>query len=483
MDVVDTPPGRSSIGPFSPTSLDKAKESTQTVLMFEVELKSEEKTSPMSKKVISATTCLLSCGLSKACDNASRRLIVHILNESYYNKEMCQALVDEFTKIHGESSQKIKVAIKDTNVVLDGMFIRANQEGNVSDQRWLIRLHGMSERYEVNLDDAQKQAKDLNVNVVVFNYRGTGESEGQASKAQHYVDDSLAMIECLKKMKVPLENIIVQGHSFGGGVAAEVVMRDKTQSMLLVSLQSFSTFGKATKDYVNDITLGTLGAAAGATVRGAGFSFNTVKLYEKDNTLADRTFIFHSGDEDKMVSERVSLAKGLKDKDVSEIQEIKKNHVLKEQRERYKDFIETSVESKLVRKFILSELDKHNDIQGMSKVIFNELYKPVVRSLYGTKTADSFDENFDTTSAKQVFAALKRCLVRDREDSQYDVVIQQLEELEKIILRLEEDPHLQPLSDFGGAHKALKAWIEKKAAERKGEESASEIEGKNTEYL
>jgi len=465
----------------------ESKENKTSIPVDEVELHHEEKNSTLGKKAVSSITCLLTLGLSKASSLAGRKIIINLLNTSAYSKKECQALVTNFTTIHPNSSERVHVAIKDTDVVLDGMAIRGHPEKDPKDQIWVIRLHGMSGRYEPALNDAKTQAEEMGVNVLLFNYRGTGESKGDPAKPQNYVDDSLAMIEHLKKKGVPAENIVLQGHSFGGGVAARAVTQKGNSSIRLISQQSFASFDKATKAYVNKMTGGILGGVAAAAVKSLGFSFNAVKLYQNDEHLAGRTFIFHSGAEDQMVAEKASLATGLRKKNIAgigDIQEIKKENVVDSQKERYTKFIEDNYKDRKGRKdFLINKLND-NDTDGIkevSKAIYGELFHPAIQDLKPEYT-QSYTNLFRDNPPLLAFQTIKKVISTNDKDHKYEDLIAKLTDLRNI-LKVEEDPHLQPLSHFDGANKAMASWLEKKPANEVKKESGSKSEISDIELI
>jgi fermentation-respiration switch protein FrsA (DUF1100 family) len=72
------------------------------------------------------------------------------------------------------------------------------------------------------------------VNVFAFDYRGYGQSEGRPSEEGTY-RDAQAAYQWLRQKGFPGTNIIAFGESLGGGVAAELAMRETVGGLVLQS--------------------------------------------------------------------------------------------------------------------------------------------------------------------------------------------------------------------------------------------------------
>jgi fermentation-respiration switch protein FrsA (DUF1100 family) len=72
------------------------------------------------------------------------------------------------------------------------------------------------------------------VNVLVFDYRGYGRSEGRPSEEGTY-RDAQAAYQWLRQKGFPGTNIIAFGESLGGGVAAELALREPLGGLVLQS--------------------------------------------------------------------------------------------------------------------------------------------------------------------------------------------------------------------------------------------------------
>jgi uncharacterized protein len=88
---------------------------------------------------------------------------------------------------------------------------------------WLLVCHG---NYG-NIGYGQRPEfysylRDVGVNLLVFDYRGFGESDGQATESGVYADARAAYDFLRDSLRVPPERIILFGHSLGSSVAIEL---------------------------------------------------------------------------------------------------------------------------------------------------------------------------------------------------------------------------------------------------------------------
>ena len=68
-------------------------------------------------------------------------------------------------------------------------------------------------------------------NVMTFNYRGFGKSEGEASEKGLYKDGEAAYQYLVNETKSP-KDIVVYGYSLGGGVASDIAARHQVDVIL-----------------------------------------------------------------------------------------------------------------------------------------------------------------------------------------------------------------------------------------------------------
>lgn len=109
-------------------------------------------------------------------------------------------------------------------------------------QKYIIKFVGNKSSYAIGLDDAYKDvdeksrprmplgtpsgtikemisdARELNCRVILFNYRGVSDDKKQATSTNDLFVDGIAQVQRLLDAGVPPENILVKGHSLGGGI-------------------------------------------------------------------------------------------------------------------------------------------------------------------------------------------------------------------------------------------------------------------------
>ncbi|MFJ1268550.1 hypothetical protein ACD661_08295 [Legionella lytica] len=105
--------------------------------------------------------------------------------------------------------------------LLDTLEIRhcAQQELEPSHQTFIINFNCNFKAYEQSLVEMQENARDLQTNVIGFNYRNVGRSQGQVKFMCHLIIDGIAQVQRLLDQGVSPENITLNGLSIGGGIA------------------------------------------------------------------------------------------------------------------------------------------------------------------------------------------------------------------------------------------------------------------------
>jgi alpha/beta superfamily hydrolase len=137
---------------------------------------------------------------------------------------------------------------RDDSIVLDALVYHPSKttlRGRDSRNRWVVYLGGNGELYEATYESAVQLATKLSVNMLVFNHRGVGRSTGRVTGAADLVDDAVAAIRHLLEVERAMpEDIVVFGHSIGGGVAS-VLVADYFPQLGIVLDRSFSSLSDA----------------------------------------------------------------------------------------------------------------------------------------------------------------------------------------------------------------------------------------------
>lgn len=121
------------------------------------------------------------------------------------------------------SYQRMELRSED-GIKLTGWVILS--EKDTFSSPWLIFCHGnASDISYIDYIERYKLFANLGLNVLTFDYRGFGESEGTPSEKGLY-KDAMAIYNYLTVAKhIPSDRIIIYGHSLGTGVAIDLATR------------------------------------------------------------------------------------------------------------------------------------------------------------------------------------------------------------------------------------------------------------------
>ena len=109
-------------------------------------------------------------------------------------------------------------------VKLSGWVVLSNKDTLISP--WLLFCHGnASDISYIDYIERYKLFTNLGINVLSFDYRGFGESDGNPSEAGLYKDAITVYNYLTLTRNIPPEKIIIYGHSLGTGVAIELATR------------------------------------------------------------------------------------------------------------------------------------------------------------------------------------------------------------------------------------------------------------------
>ena len=112
------------------------------------------------------------------------------------------------------------------NLTLDGAIIwnsinDAEQEV-YTEKPWVLYFNGNSETYEYNLDMLLWYSEQTGCNMICFNYRGVGHSDGFPYHAYDLSLDGDAVFEFLLRRNVQSKDILIHARSLGGAVGTRV---------------------------------------------------------------------------------------------------------------------------------------------------------------------------------------------------------------------------------------------------------------------
>ncbi len=127
---------------------------------------------------------------------------------------------------------------------LAGILLRATAQRD--NGFWILHLHGNADSA---FSDMQRQhieiLNGLGFSVLAFDYRGFGLSSGEASETNMY-QDAEAAFQYLVRNGAAAKNIILWGHSLGGGPATYLAAKNKAAALVLFG--AFTSVPEAAQD-------------------------------------------------------------------------------------------------------------------------------------------------------------------------------------------------------------------------------------------
>lgn len=99
---------------------------------------------------------------------------------------------------------------------------------------WLLMFHGNAGNIASDgRPEHYERLRALGLNLITFDYRGYGESEGAATEAGVYLDADAAYAFLRESLRVPAERIVIFGHSLGSAVAVDLASRVPASGLIL----------------------------------------------------------------------------------------------------------------------------------------------------------------------------------------------------------------------------------------------------------
>jgi len=126
----------------------------------------------------------------------------------------------EFSDVH---------LVTEDDVRLHGWWVPAEKDRGV-----LLFMHGNAGNISDRIESI-RAFHDLDLSVLIFDYRGYGRSEGTPSEQGLYRDAETAWRYLTETQKVPPDRIVMFGRSLGGAVAADLALRHPPKALVLES--------------------------------------------------------------------------------------------------------------------------------------------------------------------------------------------------------------------------------------------------------
>jgi fermentation-respiration switch protein FrsA (DUF1100 family) len=122
-----------------------------------------------------------------------------------------------------------------TTMTRDGIrLVGWLMEGERGSDPWMLVFHGNAGNISSDGRPAHyARLRALGLNVVAFDYRGYGESEGQPTEAGLYLDAEAAYAFLRDSLGVAADRIILFGHSLGSAVAVDLASRVPARGLVV----------------------------------------------------------------------------------------------------------------------------------------------------------------------------------------------------------------------------------------------------------
>jgi abhydrolase domain-containing protein 17 len=127
-----------------------------------------------------------------------------------------------------DTKEILKLPVNDTEKI-SAIYLPNSQSTHT-----LLYIHGNAS----DLGDIRPLLDRLHCwgfSVFAYDYRGYGTSDGKPSEQNAYQDAEAAYTYLTQQLKIPSQQIIVYGHSLGGGSAAELAARHSIAGLILES--------------------------------------------------------------------------------------------------------------------------------------------------------------------------------------------------------------------------------------------------------
>jgi fermentation-respiration switch protein FrsA (DUF1100 family) len=145
----------------------------------------------------------------------------------FYPNLMGRALAATPANI-GLAFEEVRATTAD-GIGLHGWFVPADGARNT-----VLFCHGNAGNISHRLDSI-RVFHDLGLNVLIFDYRGYGLSDGKPSEAGTYLDAEAMWSHLTGERGIPPDEVILFGRSLGGAVAAELAAKTTPAAVIIES--------------------------------------------------------------------------------------------------------------------------------------------------------------------------------------------------------------------------------------------------------
>ncbi len=125
--------------------------------------------------------------------------------------------------------ESVEIVTND-GIRLDGWFLPTGREA----RGVLLFFHGNAGNISHRLDSL-KIFSDLGLEVLIFDYRGYGRSEGKPSEQGTYLDAEAAWRYLTDGLRVPADKIVLFGRSLGAAIAAHLATKYNPRALIMES--------------------------------------------------------------------------------------------------------------------------------------------------------------------------------------------------------------------------------------------------------
>ena len=120
-------------------------------------------------------------------------------------------------------------------VQLHGWFIPAPGSESSENSDTLLWFHGNAGNISHRLDNLLLLSRRLNINILIFDYRGYGNSHGKPSEPGLYADAEAALAYLRSRPDIDATRLTLFGRSLGCAVAVDLATRHPVKAVILES--------------------------------------------------------------------------------------------------------------------------------------------------------------------------------------------------------------------------------------------------------